>query len=683
MKKRLIILAAFAISSLTVQAQVDRSSRPQAGPLPEVQLSAPKSFQLDNGLKVLVVEDHKLPRVSATLTLDNYPVTEGEKAGVSSLMGDLLGTGSKNMSKSDFDSRVDFLGARLSFWSTGARAFSLSKYFNEILGMMADATLNPVFSKEEFDKVKQQTSENLKSQEKSAKAISSEVTNALAYGKDHPYGEIMTQKTLGNISLDDVKENYTEYFRPNHAYLIIVGDVKFKKVKKEVKKLFSSWERAVEPRYSFPTTKNVEKTEIDFVDVSNAVQSEIKIVSTIELKKSNPDYHALLVANQIFGGDFSSYLNMNLREAHGWTYGARSSISPDKYIGEFMATSTSVRNSVTDSAIVESMKELDKILNEVVTDENLKRVKAKYAGNFVMGMQKPSTVARYALDVESNKLDKDFYRTYLQNINAVTKEDIQRVAKKYFLKDNLRIVIAGKGKEILESLEALGYPVKYFDREANEVTRPEYKKPLPAGLTAEKVISDYMDAIGGKAALAKVKNVHVVYEASMGPQTLTMEKKSASPNKEVSSLSMNGMVMQKSVFNGKTGYQMVQGQKIDFTADELTELKASSKPFEILNTTGKLVAIEKVNDRDAYVVQVDETKSLFFDVESKLKVKESTTTETPQGPMTQSVEFSDYKTVKTVKIPNKIMISFGPRTLEFNGKSMKINSKSVKSADFK
>jgi predicted Zn-dependent peptidase len=153
MKKVYILVAAF-FTVLGVQAQVDRSVMPKPGPAPEINLSDPESFELNNGLKVMVVENHKLPRVSIQLTIDNPPILEGDKAGVSSLTGSLLGNGSTNIPKDEFNEEIDFLGARLSFGSQGAYAQSLSKYFPRMMELMADAAINPNFTQEEFEKEK-------------------------------------------------------------------------------------------------------------------------------------------------------------------------------------------------------------------------------------------------------------------------------------------------------------------------------------------------------------------------------------------------------------------------------------------------------------------------------------------------------------------------------------------------
>ncbi|NQV78530.1 MAG: insulinase family protein, partial [Lutibacter sp.] len=391
MKTTYISIITILFFTLSLSAQVDRSVQPKPGPSPKINLGKPQTFELKNGLKVLVVENHKLPRVSAMLTIDNNPIFEGDKAGVSSLTGSLIGSGTKNISKDAFNEEVDYLGANLSFSSQGARLNSLSKYFPRILELMADGSQNPIFTQEDFDKEVNILLDGIKSGEKSVATIASRAQSALAYGKKHPYGEFTSKETVENIALADVQNFYNTYFKPNNAYLVIVGDVNFEEVKKLVKKQFSNWKKGELPAYSIPVVNNVTETEIDFIDMPNAVQSDVTILSTVDFKMTDSDYCAILLANQIFGGDFNSYLNMNLREAHGYTYGARSGIRPDKNTAALFTAGAQVRNSVTDSTVIQTMLELTKIRTVNVTSEELEIVKATYVGSFVRNIEKPET----------------------------------------------------------------------------------------------------------------------------------------------------------------------------------------------------------------------------------------------------------------------------------------------------
>lgn len=675
MKKAFIILSSLFLT-LTMQAQ-DRPM-PKPGPAPKINVGKPQTFELPNGLKVLVVENHKLPRVSYNLTIDNAPYAEGNKKGVSDMVGSLMGNGTKTISKEDFNEEVDFLGASINFSSNGAYASGLSKYSKRILELMADGALNPLFTQEEFDKEKDRFLEGLKSQEKSVSSIARRVENALTYGKSHPMGEYVSEETINNITLADIIQNYTTYFVPHNAYMVIVGDVKFEQVKKDVEDLFGLWKKATAPQESYSDPKDVQYTQINFVDMPNAVQSEIAIVNITKLKMTDKDYFAALLANQILGGDFNSYLNMNLREAHGWTYGARSILRGNKYVNNFAAT-TQVRNTVTDSAVTEMLKEIKRIRTEKVTADVLKNVKAGYVGNFVMQIEKPATVARYALQTRTQSLPADFYENYIKNINAVTADDILRVAKKYFLAENLRILVVGKGSDVLPGLESLNIPIKYFDKFGNPTEKPE-AKTVSADVTPKSIIEKYINAVGGKTAVESVKSISSKGTTNIpgAPAPLTYTSKVAQ-GKMLVELSMGGMSVMKQVINGNTGYIMQQGQKMDLQGEMLEDMKSSAHPFSelmLLTKEGLTVkGIESIDGSDAYAV-VNGDSTIYFDVKSGLKVSEVTAT--PQG--NQSVSYKDYREVRGVKVPFNTIMSVG-FDLDIKMDEVKINE-GVSDADF-
>src|SRR5690606_7311370 len=206
---------------------------------------------------VMVVENNKLPRVSATISMDRPPYYEGNIVGVSQIMADQIGEGTAKMSKDAFNKRVDYLGASLNFSSGGAFANSLSKYFPEVLGMMSDAIINPKFSAEEVEKSKERMIEGLKTEEKSADAIASRVSNA----------EFETEASIKAVTLADVQNTFKKHYAPDNAYLVIVGDVKFDDVKKLVEKNFSGWKKSNTKYAALEPASNVATTQIDIVDV--------------------------------------------------------------------------------------------------------------------------------------------------------------------------------------------------------------------------------------------------------------------------------------------------------------------------------------------------------------------------------------------------------------------------------
>ena len=680
MKKIIIVLSGLFLT-LTMQAQ-DRT-QPKPGPSPVINIKKPQSFTLPNGLQVMIVENHKLPKVSFSLNIDNSPYAEGAKKGVANLTSSLIGNGSKKISKDAFNEEIDFLGAELSFYASGASGSSLSKYSGRILELMAEGALNPNFTQEEFDKEKDKLLENLKTQEKSVAAVAGRVQNVLAFGKDHPSGEYLSEETIKNVTLADVENNYNTYFVPENAYLVIIGDVKFKETKKAVEKLFGSWVKASAPSVKYTDPVNVQYSQINFVDMPNAVQSEIALQNTVNLKMTDKDYFATIVANQILGGDFNSYLNMNLREAHGWTYGARSGIGGSKYVSTFRA-STQVRNAVTDSAVVEFFKEIKKIRTEKVTDEMLANVKAGYVGKFVMQIEKPQTVAGYALRIKTQGLPEDFYENYIKNINAVTAEEVMAAANKYFLEDKIRVVIVGKGSDVIPGLEKLKIPMFYFDKFGAPTSKPVMKKATPAGVTVKTVLDNYIKAIGGEKAVKGVKTISTVASGEIQGTPLEMNTKVTSANKLSNEMKAMGMSIMKQVVNEKGAYVTQQGKRKDLDGEKLAEAKQNAMPFPELTMAAKtsitLDGIESFNGADAYVIKDGKTTH-YFDVNTGLKIGQAVTQEANGQKMTQITNYSDYKEVKGIKVPYKVSMSFGPQEIEFKTTDVKINE-GVSDADF-
>jgi len=671
----------------TAIAQIDRSKIPTSGPTPEINLGEPYTFELDNGLQVLVVEDKKLPTISFSLDLNSPPIVEGNKAGVQSLTGSIMGKGTTKTPKEKFNEEVDYLGANIYVGTGGGGANTLSKYTDEVMRMFAEAALYPNFTQEELETEKSQLIEGIKSGESSAAAIAGKVRGALAYGKNHTAGEFATVESINNVDLADVKKFYADYFVPNKAYLLISGDIDKKDAKNLVKKYFDNWKAKEAPKATLPEVTDVPATEIDFVNVPNAVQTELAVINTSELKMSDKDYHAALVANYIFGGGFGSYLNMNLREANGYTYGAGSSLGAGKdYKSTFRAT-TKVRNEVTDSAVVETFKELDRIKNTYVSDEDLSNAKAKFLGSFIMQSEDKSVVANRAISIRTNDLDEDFYKDFISNINAVTKEDVKRVANKYFKTDNMRIVLVGKASDVLESLENMkingkNVPIKFYDKEANVTERPS-TIAIPEGTTTNTVFADYVKAIGGRENVAGVKTMAMIGSSTTPMGELVLNVKKTNDNKLSQTISVGGNLASKLVYaDGKGNASGMQGSAV-LEGEQLEAAAADAVLFpEYVNpSAGTLIGVEKMGDKEVFVVQLSDTKKKYYDMNTGLLLAEETTQEVQGQTFSSMIKYDNYKEVKGVKYPMTIIQNLGGREFRFDINTIRINE-GVTDADF-
>lgn len=679
--KTKILSIAVAFLALTANAQINRPM-PKPGPSPVVNLGKPSEFKLSNGLTVIVVENHKLPRVSATLSIDNKPFALGDKKGADDLLGGLLGTGTTKLSKDDFNNKVEQLGARVSYSDGGGRVSSLSKYFNEVFGYFAEGALNPKFTQAEFDALKARTIEALKSDEKNVSSAASRMGSVFTYGKNHPFSEFETEEKIKNLSLADVENYYKKYYVPNNAYLIFVGDITPAEAKKLSEKHFSGWKKTKLNIADLPKVAEVNKTEIAVVNMPNAVQSVVEVNYPVTLTKKDPDFYAVQVASTILGGDFNSRLNMNLREKHGWTYGARGGVVDSRYAGRFY-TSATVRNSVTDSAVVETIKEMRGMTLNKIDNQELENVKAKFLGNFVLSLERPETVASQALTKKTNQLSDDFYANYIQNINKVTVDDVLRVSKKYFRPEQAKIVVTGKAEEIGEGLKKLGYPVSFFDAYGNPIEDPA-KNKKQANVTAQQIAENYIKAIGGKANVEKVKTVLQSGKISMMGMEGEYVAKNAFPDKVNSVIKIMGAEI-KNVFDGNKGYASQMGNRMDMDAKQIAAMKGQNNVFPVLSVgfaDSKVDGIVNLNGNDHYkVVNTAAKKVEYYDVKTGLLSKVETTTSTPQGDITSIANYSEYKTFDGVLFATVTEMQVGPQTFKITLDKVEVN-KNVSDADF-
>ena len=661
--KNIILILAIVFTG-SLHSQLDRSIVPESGPSPEISFGKPQTFKLENGLTVLVVENNKLPRASASLSFDNPLIYEGEVAGVSSILAEMIGNGTQSISKEDFIEEVDYMGASVSVTGSGAFAGSLKRYFPRVLELMASAVLEPLLTQEEFDNQKNLIKESLKTSDKDVSTAASRVQDLITYGPKHPNGEFISQESLDRATLKDAVDFYNNYSSPNNAYLVIIGDIEFEEVKSKVTELFSPWESKQVTSESFPQPESPNETEIIFVDMPNGVQSVVSVMNTVDFNKKESDYFSALVANRILGGGGAGRLFNNLREDKGWTYGSYSGISESIKTKGRVIAQAQVRNEVVDSAAVELLTELDKMRNTLVTDEEINSAKAKYTGNFVMSLEDPSTIAGIALNIITEDLPEDYYNNFLGNINNVTKEDIQKASQNYFTPSKTRIFITGKGSEILEKVDNIEYngkelSIRYFDKFANEIQRPDYS--VSTDVSAEGIVTNYINSIGGRDRLENVESIEITGNANLNMQgqsfVLEFYSLKNNQNQSLATVTAGGMVVQKSVFNKYQGYNEVNGQRIPLSDSELESAIIDSALFSELNydfSTIELIGTSVVNEEKVYEIKITDNKTEYYSIESGLKVKEIETTEVEGNQIVVETTVNEYEEVDGVLIPSEI-----------------------------
>jgi zinc protease len=672
-----LFLALFCMASVAV-AQVDRTKAPEAGPAPKIQIGDYQSFELSNGLKVFVVENHKVPKISFQLTLDRDPIREYDKAGNAQIAGELLRSGTTNRDKAKLDEEVDFIGATLSTSSTGIYASALSKHRNKVLELMSDVLLNPAFPQDELDKIKKQMISSLATEKDNPDAIARNLRVTVNYGKDHPYGEIVTEESVEKITVQDVRNYYNTNMKPNASYLVIVGDIELREAKKLVKNYFAGWKKGEVPSYTYKTPQAPSKPQIAVVNKTGAVQSVINVTYPIMLKPGDQDAIKASVTNTILGGTFSSRLSQNLREDKAYTYGSYSNLSTDKLIGEFTA-SAKVRTDVTDSAVAEFIYEMERMRKEPVSEEELNRTISQMTGSFARSLESPQTVARFALNIERYDLPQDYYATYLEQVSEVQPKDVQQMAQKYITPANANIVVVGNAKEIGSKLERFGQ-VTYYDMYGNKVEPAS--ADLPSDVNAEQVLANYIRALGGARKLQSVNDVQIHMQAAFQGMNMDMEVAMKAPNKSATIVKVNGMEMQKEVFDGEKAVAVARGQVVPRNEQQTKDVAIKSMMwpelvYDKLGVKTSLIGVEHIDNKEAYGVEVvyptGTTSIHYFDKNSGLKVREAVTVQSPQGEMTITTDMRDYKAVNGVLFPHTTIIPVGPQKLEAKVTNILVN----------
>jgi len=679
----------------SVFAQLDRSQRPAPAAAQKINIPASQVFTTANGITVILSENHKIPKVSIELSLGNTPRLEGSKAGLADFTGSLLMSGTTTRSKDQLDREIDFIGANLSAGSSSMYLSCLTKHLSKGLDLMTDVLYNANFPESEIERIRKQNLSGLQSTKADAGEMASNATRAVNF-PNHPLGEIMTEATLQTISREDMLAYYKSTFTPKGSYLVVVGDISRAETEALVQTYFATWQGG--PAYQAELGKGQfdKGNRVIFVKKPGAVQSVVYVTFPIDLRAGHKDQLALNVLNGILGGGgFGTRLMQNLREDKAFTYGCYSSLNITEN-GSWMSAGGNFKNAVTDSAITEILKEFAGIIEAQVTDEELSLTKNNMAGGFARSLERPQTIARFALNTIKQKLAPDYYQNYLQQLEAITKEDVLRVAQQYFTAKNCHIIVVGN-EEILSKLLPFDSDGKI---EKLDAFGAAIKETRTADISADELIDNYAMALTGtsskKAAIKKVKAIKSyvrVSEISSAqiPFALSSTDYFWDGSKEASKMEMPGMVLQKSYFDGTSGYTFsMQGGREDLKAEEITAKQKASGLIPELNYKSKgmnyeIKGIENIDGEDCYVLYTTDGESESFDYFSStsfMKLRTTNLRKMEDELIETTTTYSDYKDINGFKFGHTFSLSVGKMTLSGTVKSIEVNPKEVLPKDF-
>lgn len=469
-----------SVSSKKETEKKDYSSvLPKPQPNPSFSLPSIDKQKLSNGMNVWIVRQTELPIVSMNMVFNSGGTADPQdRAGLASFTASLLNTGTKTRSAVDIANQLQSLGANVnagSGWdSANVTMQTLTKNLDKALEIYADVVTNPVFPEAEFKTLQGRSLVALKQRKDNPNAISAVAYSNLLYGKNHPYGKSLggDENSITALTRTEIEKFYATYYRPNNATLIVVGDADAKTILPKLETAFANWKAADVPKVEMPGAVNFDKPGIYVVDKPGAAQSVVSI-GQVGVSRDNPDYFPLQVMNSILGGQFSARVNMNLREDKGYTYGARTGWSMRRGAGPFEA-SADVQTAVTKESVQEFMKELNGIRGSIpVTPAELEYNKQSIIRRFPQGFETVGQISGQLSNLVVYGLTDSYFNEFIPKVNAVTLEDVNRVANKYLTPDKMAILIVGDRKAIeprLREIEGWGSSIRFLDAEGNLIT---------------------------------------------------------------------------------------------------------------------------------------------------------------------------------------------------------------------
>jgi zinc protease len=542
-----------------------RKQPPPPLPARPIRLPQVQDARLSNGLEIVVVEDHRLPLVSCRLAFRTGDAHDpADLPGLTDTLSGLLTEGTESRTSRQIAEEVARMGASLTAGAnsdyTTVAASSLASFCDHVLELMADVTLRPSFPDNEVELTKQNTIESLKQQRAQPSFLATEMVSRVMYG-EHPYSVVApSPESIRATTRDRLVQFHKSNFIPNNAVLILVGDFQPAHLIKRVEELFGGWSSGPAPVEAFPAPPLRSSRSGYIVDRPGSAQSNI-VIANPGINRTSPDYFPMLLMHTVLGANASSRLFMNLREEKGYTYGAYSVLDARRTAGTFRA-SAEVRTPVTGDSLKEFFYELNRIRNEAVTEKEINDAKSYLTGVFPIRLEIQEGLIDQYVQIKMFGLPSNYLETYRDNVQAVTLEQIQEVARRYVQPDEAAIVIVGDGREIVDQVEPFASNIEFYNTAGKRKERStqgesaastkdvagtwmlDIETPLGQTIPATLVLSAEGTGLTGRV------------ESEMGDAKLTSAVLSDNSFSGVLAFDMEGHEMEAQIFGEISGDEM-------------------------------------------------------------------------------------------------------------------------------
>ena len=521
-----------------------RSQAPAPLPPRPISIPTPRETTLPNGLSLVVVEDDRLPLISYRLAFRvGGAFDPPDLPGLTDLLAGLLPEGTQTKTSKEIADEVARMGASLSAGATSdytiVAASTLSQFNERVLALLAEVTLEPSFPENEVALAKQNTKESLRQQRAQPSFLASEMVSRVMFG-DHPYSVVApTPESIDRVSRDEFVRFHRSKLVPNSAVLIVVGDVRYDQIAAQAESLFSTWNRGEEFVADFPAPPVRTKRSAYLVDRPGSAQSNI-VIANSGIVRTSPDYFPMMLMHTVLGANASSRLFMNLREDKGYTYGAYSTLDARRTAGTFRVTAE-VRTPVTGDSLKEFFYELNRIGSEEVSQKEIADAKSYLTGVFPIRLETQEGLTDQLVQIKMLNLPNDYLETYRDRIQAVTVEEIQRVAQKYIKPDEAALVVVGDGAAVLDQMKPYCEDIEVYNTAGRRKTAEASGVTDPVGAWSIEVETPLGQTIRATLTIARTGSGHTaVIHSEMGDADLGAVEISDNSFHATTSLEMDG-----------------------------------------------------------------------------------------------------------------------------------------------
>ncbi len=659
MRKLLVIVLILFAAKLSAQDTINLNEKPK--PLPAEEFVFPDYIQdnLENGLKLFIIEDHEQPTVGFRILIPGGSSLDREFPGLADMTASLMMKGAGGMSALQIAQKLDGVGANISISASAdaiiINAYSLKKHLPLLLDMLSKIMLQPDFPDDELEKLKKQAIASIQYEKSEPRSVASKLAKVVVYGEGHPYSQYMTEESVEKITTDQIEEYYESYFLPNNASIAVIGDVEPGSIKNELNQYIGKWEQGKAPVISIPDPAPM-PLGVYFIERPGSVQSTI-IMTFSSVPYKNEDYEKIDLLATLMGGSFGSRLFRTLRETYSYTYSPYARNTSSKYANRFFLGSD-VRNAVTDSAIIVIKEQLSDLAHHGPSEEELSRIKKYEVGKFKMAFEQSDFVSGLIQNADFKGINIARVKNYPDNTMKISPVQVMRTANKYIEPSKGYLVVVG-APEVAEKLEKFGKIYKYnLDLEPISGDKAKMEE---ASIDPDELIEEYVDAIGGEDALKAVKSMVMTGKAELISRGNTLSGelvvKKKTPNMKYEVIDM-GMFKQEEWVNGEKAWSKAGNAMNETIGRDLLKSLHEARIFPVASLLEDNYTVEILGKQNGMILAKvltpgAEESTYYFDSDSYLLKKIETITEGPKGPMPVTETFDDYQKVGEVMLPAK------------------------------